>query len=101
MAARAGGPSERTEILEPLMDKFPLGFRFSRFAAIRQVRFGSGAGKVDLVVVTDEPSILLIEAKRRKSRDSKDKVLGQILLYLAHVLVCPVDTTVQAILQAA
>lgn len=48
------------------MAKFPLGFRFSRYATVRQVRFRSWSGKVDLVVVTDEPSILLVEAKRRK-----------------------------------
>ena len=59
------------------------------------------AGKVDFVVVTDEPSILLIEAKFRKSRDFKDKVLGQIVFYLAHVLECPVDVSVQAIVRAA
>jgi hypothetical protein len=80
--------SERKDILEPLMGCFPLGYRFSRFAAVRQVRLARGAGKIDLLVVTDEPSILLIEAKFRTSRDAKDKVVGQLMLYLAHLDKC-------------
>jgi hypothetical protein len=93
--------SERTEIIEPLITHFPLGFAFTRYAAVRQVRFSSGAGKLDVAVVTDEPSILLIEAKKRSSSDSKYKVLGQIIFYLAHALACPTDRTVRAVFTAA
>jgi hypothetical protein len=83
------------------MDRFPLGFSFERYAAIWEVKFGSGAGKLDLTVVTDEPSILLIEAKLHKNPDAKDKVLGQLVFYLAHALECSPDAMVHAVKRAA
>lgn len=83
------------------MERFPLGLPFGRYAAVREVKFGSGAGKLDLTVVTDEPSILLIEAKLQRAADAKDKVLGQLLFYLAHALECTSDRIVEEIFRAA
>jgi hypothetical protein len=101
MATKDPTRSERVTIIEPLMRRFPLGYSFSRYAAVRQVRLCEGAGKMDLVVVTDEPSILLIEAKHRDCREAKDKVLGQVILYYAHLVRSSGDEIAAAVVRSA
>jgi len=93
--------SERTEILEPLIRQFPLGLPFKRYAAVRELKLRSGAGKLDLAVFTDEPGLLLIEAKFRRNADAKDKVLGQLVFYFAHALECSSDEVIRALRRAA
>jgi hypothetical protein len=83
--------SERRVIIEPLMRQFPLGLGFTRYAALRQVRLGKGAGKIDLLVV---------EAKRRGSREARGKVLGQLILYLAHFRACSSAKVLEAVRSA-
>lgn len=60
--------------------------RRRHFIALRNVNFARGAGRLDLLIVSDEPSLILVEAKKSNSPLFKHASAGQLLLYYAHAL---------------
>jgi hypothetical protein len=92
---------ESKAVKRPLLGSLPWHLKGKRWAAVREVHLGRGCGNVDLLVVTDAGEVAIVEAKLRRNKDAKDKVLGQLLAYLAHYAYRSADTVLERILAAA
>jgi len=60
--------------------------RGTNFIALRNANFARGAGRLDLLIISDEPSLILVEAKKASNVELKHASAGQLLLYYAHAL---------------
>jgi len=75
------------EILRLLCRQLPVSLGCgSRWLAVWDAKLGHGGGRADLVVVSNEPSIVIVEAKLHANPGLKDAVVGQVMLYYVTAL---------------
>jgi len=75
------------EILRLMHGQLPLSLGCGpKWLTVWDVKLGPGGGRADMVVVSDEPSIVIVEAKLHANAGLKDAVVGQIMLYYVTAL---------------
>jgi hypothetical protein len=78
---------EGNDILKPLLKGLPQSLACGhRCIPVWDVKLGRGGGRADLVVVSDEPSVVIVEAKLHDNPALKDSVVGQVMLYYVTAL---------------
>ncbi|MCC7178693.1 MAG: hypothetical protein IT177_09915 [Acidobacteria bacterium] len=90
--------SERQLILEPLCAALPQALGCgTRYLRVWDAKLGPGGGYADLVVISDEPSVVVVEAKKRTNHSFKANVAGQLLLYLVTAMTATVDERIEGL----
>jgi hypothetical protein len=94
--------SERRLILDPLCAALPQALGCgTRYLCVWDAKLGPGGGCADLVVISDEPSVVVVEAKKRANGCFKANVAGQVLLYLVTAMTATVDETIDGLQKSA